>query len=164
MTTWRPAYIALGSNLHNPVRQVHLALEHLTRLADSCMAARSALYRTQPQGKLDQPDFVNAVAALVTTLPARDLLRALQRIESAMGRRQGEKWGPRIIDLDLIWISGAPVDEDGLKVPHPRFGERNFVLRPLMDVAPELEIPGHGTIAQLSRAAQDQGIERIDEQ
>jgi 2-amino-4-hydroxy-6-hydroxymethyldihydropteridine diphosphokinase len=146
----RPAYVALGSNLDDPVKQVHLAMEHLSRHEAIRVELRSRLYRSTPMGPQDQPDFVNAVAGVLTALTARGLLDVLLSVERLMGRDRRERWGPRVIDLDLIWMIGEPIDEPGLRLPHPGVSVRNFVLYPLGDIAPSLSIPGHGRVAELA--------------
>jgi 2-amino-4-hydroxy-6-hydroxymethyldihydropteridine diphosphokinase len=113
-------------------------------------------------GPRDQPDFVNAAAGLLTHLSARELLDALLGIERAMGRDRQERWGPRIIDLDLVWMTGKPIDEPGLELPHPGVSERNFVLYPLCDIAPTLLIPGHGRVVDLKTRVGDAGISVMD--
>jgi 2-amino-4-hydroxy-6-hydroxymethyldihydropteridine diphosphokinase len=158
---WRPAYVAIGSNLDSPQRQVHGALEELGRLQSTRLILVSQLYGTRPMGPQDQPDFVNAVAGLLTQLDARALLHGLLDIERHMGRDRGERWGPRIIDLDLIWMPGPPIDEPGLQVPHPGVSTRNFVLYPLNDIAPSLEIPAHGRVSVLKARAGGAGIDLI---
>ena len=158
---WRPAYVAIGSNLDSPQRQVHAALEELGRLQSTRLLLVSQFYKTQPMGPQDQPDYVNAVAGLLTQLDARALLHALLAIERRMGRDRHERWGPRIIDLDLIWMPGPPIDEPGLQVPHPGVSTRNFVLYPLSDIAPSLEIPAHGRVSVLKARAGGAGIDLI---
>jgi len=155
---WRPAYVAVGSNLNQPHERVLEAFDALAALRATRLELRSRLYRTTPMGPQDQPEFVNAAAGLLTQLSARELLDELLSIERAMGRRRQERWGPRVIDLDLVWMSGAAIDEPGLKVPHPGVSERNFVLYPLADIAPALEIPGHGRVADLKSKAGNAGI------
>jgi 2-amino-4-hydroxy-6-hydroxymethyldihydropteridine diphosphokinase len=151
----RLAYIGIGSNLDDPERQVRTAIDALGRLPRSTFAGASRLFRTAPWGKADQPAFVNAAAAVSTALPPRELLDALLAIERAHGRvRDGERWGPRVIDLDILVYGDARIDEPGLHVPHPHLGERAFVLLPLADLAPYLEIPGLGPVRAL--------IEHID--
>jgi 2-amino-4-hydroxy-6-hydroxymethyldihydropteridine diphosphokinase len=113
-------------------------------------------------GPQNQPDFINAAAGLLTRLPARGLLDALLEVERAMGRNRQERWGPRIIDLDLVWLSGAIIDEPGLKVPHPGVSERNFVLYPLCDIAPDLLIPGLGRVAELKSRVDAAGISVLE--
>jgi 2-amino-4-hydroxy-6-hydroxymethyldihydropteridine diphosphokinase len=146
---WRPAYVAMGSNLGGPEQRVREAFERIRQLPHTRLEARSRLYLSKPLGPQDQPNFVNAAAGLLTQHSARTLLDLLLSIERAMGRDRGERWGPRVIDLDLIWIAGEPIAEPGLCVPHPAVSERNFVLYPLADIAPTLKIPGVGRIAEL---------------
>jgi 2-amino-4-hydroxy-6-hydroxymethyldihydropteridine diphosphokinase len=159
---WRPAYVAIGSNLNQPRVQVNDAFARLAALPGTHSLLRSRLYRTRPMGPQDQPEFVNAAAGFLTLLKARDLLDALLRIEQAMGRNRQERWGPRVIDLDLISMAGEIIDEPGLTVPHPGVSSRNFVLYPLADIAPTLAIPGHGTVSELLRAAGGDGISVLE--
>ena len=110
----------------------------------------SALRETAPVGNVDQPEFLNGAVALETSLSARELLDALLRVERELGRvRDGTRWGPRTIDLDLLVYGDEIVDEPGLEVPHPRLHERRFALEPLAELEPELEIPGRGTASYL---------------
>jgi 2-amino-4-hydroxy-6-hydroxymethyldihydropteridine diphosphokinase len=155
---WRPAYVAIGSNLDGPREQVAAAVERLRALPSSRLEAASRLYVTRPMGPQDQPDFVNAAAGLLTTLAPRGLLDALLEIERAMGRVREARWGPRRIDLDLVWLAGAPVEEPGLTLPHPGVSMRNFVLYPLADIAPTLDIPGHGRVSELKARSGAVGI------
>lgn len=161
---WRPAYIAIGSNLDSPVDQVRRAMDALDELPESKLVLRSALYRSGPLGPADQPDFVNAVVAMLTTIGERQLLARLQEIERAFGRkRSSERWGPRVLDLDLLSYSHVVLDEDGLVLPHPGIAERNFVLLPWNEIAPQYEVPGLGTVtALLRRAPAKPVIERLD--
>ncbi|MFK2875284.1 2-amino-4-hydroxy-6-hydroxymethyldihydropteridine diphosphokinase [Dyella lipolytica] len=154
------AYVALGSNLGDSRQQLLHALEALARLPDTRVLAHSRFYRTPPWGMHDQPDFLNAVAVLETPLPPHDLLDALLEIERHAGReRGGERWGPRTLDLDLLHVAGKTVSDERLTLPHPHIAERAFVLLPLSDVAPDLEIPGQGNVADLLRAVDTQGCE-----
>ncbi len=147
---WRPAYVGVGSNLDDPASQVRRGYEALAELPDSCFATCSGLWRSAPMGPPDQPDFVNAVAAFLTRLEPRELLRALQAVETARGRPQDHaRWGPRILDLDLLVLGGLVVREPGLSIPHPGIPERNFVLLPLAEIAPHLIVPGMGSVAKL---------------
>ena len=155
---WRPAYVALGSNLNQPLERVLEAFERLVGLRDTRLELRSSLYLTRPMGPQDQPDYVNAAAGLLTQLSAQELLGELLDIERAMGRNRQERWGPRIIDLDLVWMLGPPIDEPHLKLPHPGVSERNFVLYPLNDIAPTLAIPAHGRVASLKSRVNSDGI------
>jgi 2-amino-4-hydroxy-6-hydroxymethyldihydropteridine diphosphokinase len=161
--TLRPAYVAIGSNLEEPPAQVRRAMEQLSRHEGVRLELRSRLYRSSPMGPQDQPDFVNAAVGVLTSLAPRELLEALLSIEKAMGRDRRERWGPRIIDLDLIWMVGDPVDEPGLKLPHPGVSERNFVLYPLADIAPSLRIPGHGRVAELAGRIGDAGLSVLED-
>jgi len=152
------AYVALGSNLGDSNQHLLEAIEALAALPDTEMVGRSHIYRTPPWGKLDQPDFLNAVVALETLLEPHDLLDALLNIERTAGReRNGERWGPRTLDLDLLHVAGKTVNSARLTLPHPHLAERAFVLLPLHDVAPELDIPGQGRVAELLRAVDTQG-------
>ncbi len=160
---WRPAYVALGSNLNDPRARVLEAFERLGSLPSVRLEVCARLYRSTPLGPQDQPDFVNSAAGLLTQLPARELLDALLAIERAMGRDRGARWGPRVIDLDLIWLHGERIEEPGLSVPHPAVSERNFVLYPLADVAPHLRIPGHGDVTVLKEQVGAAGLAVISD-
>jgi 2-amino-4-hydroxy-6-hydroxymethyldihydropteridine diphosphokinase len=159
---WRPAYVAIGSNLGHPRERVAEACEHLAALADTRLELSSRLYRTRPMGPQDQPEFVNAAAGLLTRKSPHDLLDAMLAIERRMGRIREQRWGPRVIDLDLVWMVGSIVDEPGLTLPHPGVSMRNFVLYPLGDIAPALDIPGHGRVLDLVRAAGGDGISLLE--
>ena len=159
---WRPAYVGLGSNLDNPGRQIELAFELLQEIPETRLIARSSVYRSAPFGEVEQPDFINTAAALLTRLSAQDLLGEFQDIERARGReRGGVRWGPRVLDLDLLVFSDQVIEEPGLSVPHPGIVERNFVLLPLRDLAPDLVIPGLGRVAKISVNVQEPRITRI---
>jgi 2-amino-4-hydroxy-6-hydroxymethyldihydropteridine diphosphokinase len=150
---WRPAYIGIGSNLDSPRQQVERAIAALGGIEDTVLVRTSPLYRSAPVDGSEQPDYVNAVSAILTRLDAAALFAALREIERAQGRRRdGSKWGPRPIDLDLLVFSGKSIDEKDLTVPHPRIKDRNFVLLPLFDIAPQLRVPGLGTVASLAGA------------
>lgn len=154
------AYVALGSNLGDSQQQLADAIHALAGLPHTRLLARSHVYRTPPWGVHDQPDFLNAVVELETSLPPHDLLDAMLEIERAAGRqRDGERWGPRILDLDLLHIAGKTINDERLTLPHPHIAERAFVLLPLNELAPELEIPGQGRVADLLRAVDTQGCE-----
>lgn len=156
--TWRPAYVAIGSNLNEPRARIDAAFDALARLAGVSSLSRSRRYRSAPMGPQDQPQFLNAAAGFVTRLEPRRLLEQLLGIERAMGRERTVRWGPRIIDLDLIWQADERIDEPGLTLPHPGVSSRNFVLYPLCDIAPTLTIPGVGTIRDLRTRVGDDGI------
>jgi 2-amino-4-hydroxy-6-hydroxymethyldihydropteridine diphosphokinase len=141
------AYIGLGSNLADPVAQVEAGLRALTALPQTRFVQRSRLFRSAPWGRLDQPEFINAVAMLETALSPRALLDALLAIERAAGReRDGTHWGPRVLDLDVLVYGDRVVNESGLRVPHPHLAERAFVLVPLAEIAPDLNIAGFDSV------------------
>jgi 2-amino-4-hydroxy-6-hydroxymethyldihydropteridine diphosphokinase len=159
---WRPAYIALGSNLDGPREQVLAACARIDRLPATHIEARSRLYATHPMGPQDQPDYINAAVGVVTQLEPKVLLEALLQIERDMGRVRREQWGPRLIDLDLLWMVGTVIREPGLSLPHPGVSSRNFVLYPLSDIAPTLDIPGHGRVLQLKAQSGAEGISVVE--
>ena len=155
------AYVALGANLGDPRATVLAAFAALANLPESRVARCSSLYRTAPVGILDQPDFVNAVAVLETSLTADALLDALLDIEARFGRIRRERNGPRTLDLDLLLYDDIELDLPHLTLPHPRLHLRAFVLYPLADLAPDLVIPGRGTLAAWLPAVANQGIVRL---
>jgi 2-amino-4-hydroxy-6-hydroxymethyldihydropteridine diphosphokinase len=161
-TLWRPAYVAIGSNLGSPRERVLEAMQRLGALGAANALLRSHLYLSRPMGPRDQPDFVNAAAGLLTQDTPQELLARLLGIERNMGRVQRERWGPRVIDLDLLWMVDAAVDEQGIKVPHPGVSTRNFVLYPLADIAPTLKIPGMGTVLDLKHSVGGDGISVLE--
>jgi 2-amino-4-hydroxy-6-hydroxymethyldihydropteridine diphosphokinase len=156
------AYIALGSNLGDSIRQIREAMEALAQLPGTTLTARSRLYRTPPWGVLEQPPFINAAVQLETSLAAGALLDALLAIERAAGRvRDGERWGPRSLDLDLLHMDGVQMHDERLILPHPRLAERAFVLLPLHDLAPGLLIPGQGRVDELLAVLDQTGCEPL---
>ena len=144
------AYIGLGSNLEDPGARLAAATMALGRLPHSSLEAVSRVYRTAPMGLLDQPDFLNAVARLRTTLSPRVLLEALLGIEMVQGRTRGTPNGPRTLDLDLLLHGDACIDEPGLTVPHPRMTERAFVMVPLAELAPGMRLGDGGTVSEIA--------------
>src|SRR6185312_12840732 len=149
-STMEQVYVGLGSNLADPRAQVEHALHALERLPRTRFKQSSRLYRSAPWGWADQPEFVNAAVALQTELPPRELLDALLVIERAAGRaRDTTRWGPRVLDLDILVYGDRLVDEPGLHVPHPHLHERAFVLLPLAEIAPDLLVPGRGRVGDL---------------
>lgn len=146
------AYIGLGSNLNDPAGQVRRALGVIAALPESRLAAASRLYRSPPMGPADQPDYINAVAALETGLTPLDLLHALQATEQDFGRLRLRHWGERVLDLDLLLYDNQRLGSPELTLPHPGIGERAFVLCPLAELAPDLIIPGLGPLADLLAA------------
>jgi 2-amino-4-hydroxy-6-hydroxymethyldihydropteridine diphosphokinase len=160
------AFIGIGANLGDPVAQVLHACTRLARdVPRTRLIARSSLYRNPPMGPQDQPDYVNAVARLDTELTPRALLDELQRIEAACGRqRDGSRWGPRLLDLDILLFGDLVIDQPGLRVPHPGIVERDFVLFPLQELDPDLIIPGLGSVAALCRSMPSTGLVAIAEE
>ncbi|MEI7968664.1 MAG: 2-amino-4-hydroxy-6-hydroxymethyldihydropteridine diphosphokinase [Betaproteobacteria bacterium] len=157
------AYVGLGSNLAGPVRQLQDAIRALADLPDTRLIAVSGFYRTAPVGYLDQPDFVNAVASLDTSLSARNLLDELLVIERRHGRVRTRLNGPRTLDLDLLLFGDVSLDEAGLTLPHPRMHERAFVLVPLAEIASDLVLAGRGPVRELAdRASGAQPLEVLD--
>ncbi len=155
------AFIGLGSNLEQPAGQVRRAFDELAQLPHTELQAVSSLYRSPPMGPPDQPYYINAVALLLTALPPLDLLRELQHIERVHGRVRGVHWGARTLDLDLLLYADQRIDSEMLSVPHPGIAARNFVLYPLAELVPELEVPGLGTLAALLEACPDTGLEKL---
>ncbi len=161
---WQPAYIGLGSNLEEPRVQIRRACAGLQAVAATRLVRVSPLYRSTPFGPVPQPDFVNAVAALLTQLDVRSLFGELQALERALGRPvERVRWGPRIIDLDLLVYGRERREEPDLTLPHPGIVERNFVLYPLADLAPDLDVPGLGRVAELRGHLTCAGLERLSE-
>ncbi len=160
--TWQPAFVGIGSNLEGPQAQVVAAFDRLAMLPQTRLTLRSSLYRSAPLGSRDQPDFVNAVAGLLTRLRPVDLLHALLDIEVAAGRiRDEDRWGPRSLDLDLLVVADHVIDSETLTLPHPRIAERNFVLLPFAEIAADVHIPGLGRVADIACNALEPQIERI---
>lgn len=146
-------YIGIGSNLDQPAQQIARAVSALQQLPHSRWAGLSPLYGSLPWGDPDQDNFVNAVAVIDTTLSPQQLLSALLDIEQSQGRDRssGHRNGPRTLDLDLLIYGSAVIDEPGLQLPHPRLHERAFVLLPLLDLAPDLVLPGAVPLRSLLR-------------
>ena len=157
------AAIGLGANLGDAAATLREAIAELARLPQTELLRASRLYRTPAWGVTEQPDFINAVALVETALPPRDLLDALLAIERSFGRTRldGERWGPRTLDLDLLLHGDAMIDEPGLRVPHSHLHERAFALLPLAEIAPEVEIPGIGMVGKLAAGMAVDGIEAL---
>ena len=154
------AYIALGANLGQPAQQLRATLLALAQVPGIQLLAQSPLYRTAPLGLAGQPDYCNAVCKVQTTLEPEALLEQLMTLERAAGRVRGEdRWGPRLLDLDILHVEGEKRDTPRLHLPHPGIAQRNFVLIPLADVAPTLEIPGVGRVAELAKNIGRSGLE-----
>jgi 2-amino-4-hydroxy-6-hydroxymethyldihydropteridine diphosphokinase len=155
-------YIGLGSNLGEPDRQVRHACAEIASLPGTQLCRCSSLYRTAPIGYADQPDFVNAVAEIRTTLAPLALLEALRAIEAGHGRIREFRNGPRTLDLDVLIYGDLRMASDELILPHPRAHQRAFVLLPLLEIAPNCVIPGVGAARRWLPSCDDQGITRID--
>ncbi len=155
------AYVGLGSNLDEPENQVEQALAELDRLPHSRLVGRSSLYRSAPLGFAGQPQFVNAVARLETGLPAERLLSDLQDIESRHGRTRSFANAPRTLDLDLLLFEKLQLKTPRLTVPHPRMHERAFVLKPLVEISPEVSIPGLGPAKDFLEKVANQPVEKL---
>ena len=156
------AYVALGSNLEQPAQQVTAALAALATLPHCRAVCASSLYATTPVGYADQPDFVNAVARLDTTLDAPALLEALLALETRFGRVRSFRNAPRVLDLDLLLYGEHCQDSPTLTLPHPRMHERAFVLVPLAELAAALQIPGRGRVVDCLADCDQSGIYRLD--
>jgi len=152
------AVIALGSNLAEPARQVRAALSALAAHPQIQIEKTSSLYVTAPVGYDDQPDFVNAVCSVRTSLDGVSLLAVLNRIEADFGRERTFRNAPRILDLDIIDFDGISSDDPHLTLPHPRAHERSFVMKPLAEILPDFVLGGHGRAADLAAALGDEGI------
>ena len=154
-----PAYVGIGSNLQEPAAQVRAAFDALAAVARTRLVYRSSLYGSKPMGPVAQADFCNAAAGLLTELDAATLLAALRAIEQRFGReRHVERWGPRVIDLDLLVYGEERRADPHLTLPHPGIAGRNFVLQPLCDFAPDLLVPGVGRVAALAAKLPADGL------
>jgi len=155
------AFIGLGSNLHDPVKQVLQAMLAIKKLPGIQLVACSGLYSSAPVGFLEQPDFVNAVVKIETTLQPLALLAALLALEQENGRTREFHNAPRTLDLDVLMYDDLQHHEHGLTVPHPQMHKRAFVLRPLLEIAPDCVIPGIGKAAAAMEQCKDQQLERL---
>ena len=159
--TLHTVFIGLGSNLEDPVQQLRQAYADLDDLPDTRVIARSSLYRSAPVGYTDQPDFVNAVAKLGTSLSPRTLLHALLEIERRHGRIRTHRNAPRTLDLDVLLYDDVRLHEEGLTIPHPQMHLRAFVLQPLLEIAPDCAIPGIGLAVKAMEQCVGQQMERM---
>jgi 2-amino-4-hydroxy-6-hydroxymethyldihydropteridine diphosphokinase len=150
------SYIALGSNLNNPKKQLQDARSHIAKIPQTIVIAQSSLHETKPLGPQNQPDYVNQVIAIETQLSPHELLQALLTIELQMGRVRLERWGARIIDCDIILFGDQVIQTSDLIIPHPEMKNRGFVLYPLAEIASDLVLPSGECLSQLI-AVQVQG-------
>ncbi|RWL17803.1 MAG: 2-amino-4-hydroxy-6-hydroxymethyldihydropteridine diphosphokinase [Mesorhizobium sp.] len=153
-------YLSLGGNLGDPARSMGAALRMLDADGNARVVVVSSLYRTPPWGKLDQPDFLNAAAEISTVLAPHALLDLCLDVERRLKRVREERWGPRLIDIDILVFGDRIIHESGLEVPHPRMLERAFVLAPLAEIAPDLTVGGR-SVAERLAALDSAGIERL---
>lgn len=155
-------YIGLGANLEQPVAQLQQAVQALKQLAQSTLVAVSGFYGSKPMGPQDQPDYVNAVAAIDTTLTPEQLLDALQQIEQQQGRkRKAERWGPRTLDLDILLYGKQVIATERLTVPHYGLRVREFVLYPLYEIAPQLNLPDGTVLSSLLAQVSQNGLQKL---
>lgn len=160
---WRPAYIGLGSNVGESILCIERAIREIGGLPDTRVILRSAMYRSAPFGPVAQDPFVNAVVGVLTRCEPLELLRRMRALEVQLGRSPPRvRWGPREIDLDLLVHGDTQLDSAELALPHPGIPERDFVLYPLRDIAPQLNIAGLGLVRELAARVTDRGIERLD--
>ena len=143
------AYLGLGSNLGDRLANLQVAVDELAKRQGIAPFRSSRVYETTPVGGPPQPDYLNVVVEVTTTLLPRELLGACLAVENEMGRVRNERWGPRIIDIDVLTYDGEEIDEPGLRIPHPRMHERGFVLAPLLELDPDPPLPGGRHIAGL---------------
>ena len=157
------AYIGLGSNLSKPIEQVKAAIEEISKLPHSHIKAVSSLYLSKPMGPQDQDDYINAVLALTTSLTAIELLDALQFIEHKAGRvRKDNRWGARILDLDIILFGDEIINTPRLTIPHYGMCEREFVLLPLAEISPELILPDSSSVKVLSQNIANNAMQKLN--
>lgn len=161
------AWIGIGSNLSgelaSPQQQVRQAVTQLRALPRSRCVAVSSLYHSRPMGPQPQPDYINAVVGVQTTLTAVSLLEALQAIEQRHGRVRNQRWGARTLDLDILLFGDVEIRSQQLTIPHVGLCERDFVVLPLLEVAPTLVIPGRGKLADIARNCPDYGTRKLGE-
>ncbi len=157
------AYLGIGSNLGDKIEQCRKAISEVLAIQGHRLLAQSSFYKTQPMGYLDQDWFINGVIQIETDLEPLELLRKLKEIESKMGRKEAFRWGPRVIDLDLLLYDDLEMKTDELEIPHPQLTRRQFVLIPLVEINPDLI---HPTLKKTMRELlleikEDQGVEKI---
>lgn len=162
MSNYSRAFIGIGSNLDSPLQQVLMALESLAQLPHCRFITSSSLYRSAPVGPQDQPDFINAVALLETTLTPAELMERLHFIEDAHGRVRKGRWGARTLDLDLLLFDNRVIDQPGLRVPHPELPNRSFVLEPLYEIWPDGQLPDGRLLSHLCKACPGPAVEKLE--
>ena len=155
----RGIYIGLGSNIENPVVQIKNAIKALNELSESKVLINSGYFKSKPMGPKDQPDYVNAVVEIETTLSADELLKKCQLIEQSQGRVKKRHWGERIIDIDILLYADQQIKTDDLSVPHPGISSRDFVYMPLLKVNPEIQVPGKGLLKTIVESASEKNTD-----
>ena len=157
-----PVYVGLGSNMRDPPAQVRAAFDALAAIPQTMLVCRSSLYGSKPMGEIAQPDFCNAVAGLLTGLGAAELLAAMREVERRFGREPSRtRWGPRVLDLDLLSYAEQRSADPAMLLPHPGIAERAFVLHPWRDFAPDVLVPGLGRVADLAARVAADGLWKI---
>lgn len=156
------AWIGLGSNLEDPLEQLARAVTGLATLPETTLLAQSPFYRSRPMGPQDQPDFVNGVVLLDTGLAPEPLLDQLQQLEQAHRRVRLRRWGPRTLDLDLLLYGQQVIATERLTVPHPGLSSRDFVLRPMLDIDPDITLPDGRSCRELLAGCTDTGLKRLE--
>ena len=157
-----PVYVGLGSNMRDPPAQVRAAFDALAAIPQTMLVCRSSLYGSKPMGEIAQPDFCNAVAGLLTGLGAAELLAAMRDVERRFGREPSRtRWGPRVLDLDLLSYAEQRSADPAMLLPHPGIAERAFVLHPWRDFAPDVLVPGLGRVADLAARVAADGLWKI---
>ena len=154
-------YIGLGSNLDDPVQQLNRAIAGLGRIPATQVCSVSSYYQSRPVGPQEQPDYINAVVYVQTGLSAEDLLEHLQQIENRQGRVRSMRWGPRTLDLDMLLYGEHVINSPNLQVPHPEMYQRGFVLKPLAEIAPQLNIFGYGTVQSLMQKIDTADVHKL---
>ncbi len=155
-------YIGLGSNLEDPKAQILTAIEDIRAIAQTGLVETSSLYRSPPMGPQDQPDYINAVIGVETELSPHALLDALQQIEQKHGRIRKRHWGERTLDLDILLFADKVINDTRLTVPHPGIADRAFVVYPLAEIAPDLQIPGLGSLAEIQARCPLDGLQQVE--
>lgn len=156
------AFVGLGSNQEDPASQLAGAVARLAAMPATELVAQSSFYKSRPVGPQNQPDFINGAVRLRTGLAPLELLDQLQAIEQAHGRRRGQHWGPRTLDLDLLLYGSETIASERLILPHAELAHRDFVLQPLLDLEPELALPDGRTIKQLRQQCPDNGLQKLE--
>jgi 2-amino-4-hydroxy-6-hydroxymethyldihydropteridine diphosphokinase len=155
------AFVALGSNLQNPIEQIQKAFASLNQLPETRLLKQSSLYCSAPVGYDNQPDFINAVALLETTLGPEAILQAILGIEKTFGRERPFPNAPRVLDLDLLLYDDLSMQSEHLTLPHPRMHTRAFVMLPLAEIAPDLHLPNYGNVVKLAQTLENQTIQKL---